>query len=97
MGQEIVQLIDGIRRDASEHLAEPFPGIDLQALTAGNERPRHRCRLAAVVAAEEGPVIPATAIPSSDLSAALLSISGSAGLATRSGCCPLGLMAYATA
>jgi len=41
----------------SQHIAKPGARIDFRALTGSDERPQHRRRFAAIVAAEEGPVV----------------------------------------
>src|SRR6266436_586866 len=59
MWQELVELINGMRRDAREHIAEPGPGIDLDAFAGRHESLQYSRCFAPVVAAEERPVIPA--------------------------------------
>jgi hypothetical protein len=57
MGQQFFKPFNGMVWDAAEHLLEPGKGIDLNQFAGGNKAAQHGRRLAAVVAAEEGPVV----------------------------------------
>jgi hypothetical protein len=57
MRQEFFDALDGMLRDAAEHISEPGKRIDADEFAGGNEAVQHGRSLAAVVAAEEGPVV----------------------------------------
>jgi hypothetical protein len=57
MGQKLIELADGMVGDAREQVAEPGERIDLHQL-AGSDKAAEHCRgLAAVIAAEERPLL----------------------------------------
>ena len=58
MREQFVQVGDGVRRDAREHVAEPGKRLDAAPLAGSDGASQHRRRLAAPVAAKEGPVAP---------------------------------------
>src|SRR5207302_9742377 len=57
--QEFGQSGNGMGGDAGEDILEPGEWIDSSPLTGSREAPQHGCRLAALVAAEERPVVSA--------------------------------------
>src|SRR5579884_1696314 len=59
VGKQLTEPGDGVRRDAREHIVEPGKRLDATPLAGSDEASQHRRRLAAAVAAEEGPVAPA--------------------------------------
>ena len=56
MGQEFIQPIDTVRRDAQEDVAEPGKRLDARPLAGSDEASQQRCRLAPTVAVNECPV-----------------------------------------
>jgi len=59
MWQQVIELLDRAFSDACEHVLEPGEWVHLRQFARGNETPQHRHRLAATIAAHEGPVAPA--------------------------------------
>ena len=57
--QQVIELLDRAFSDACEHVLEPGEWVHLRQFARGNETPQHRHRLAATIAAHEGPVAPA--------------------------------------
>ena len=59
MRQEFSEPVDGMIGDAGEDVSEPGKWIDLDALTGSCEATQHRGRSAALISAEEHPVVAA--------------------------------------
>src|ERR1700680_974898 len=54
--QEFIQAVDGVRRDAREHIVKPGERLNAAPFAGSDKASQHCRRLAALVAAEEGPV-----------------------------------------
>jgi hypothetical protein len=54
--KKLIELLDGVSRDAGEHVPEPCKRIDFQQLTGGDEAAQNSKGPATAVAAEKGPV-----------------------------------------
>ena len=59
IGQQFLELTCGMGRQASEDILEVGEGIDIVVLAGPGQRVEDRCRPAAAVAPQEGPVAPA--------------------------------------
>ena len=56
VGKQFTEPGDRVRGDAREHITEPGKRFDAAPLAGSDEASQHRCRVAAAVAAKEGPV-----------------------------------------
>src|SRR5258708_12473965 len=59
MRQQFIKAAHGMFGDAAEHISEPDKRVGFRKFAGRNEAAQHSRGLAAVVAAEEGPVIAA--------------------------------------
>jgi hypothetical protein len=58
MRQQVFESFDRMVSNAAENIAKPGKRIDLGQFAGGDKAAQNRCRLAAVIAPEEGPVVP---------------------------------------
>src|ERR1700704_466243 len=59
MRQQFIKAAHGMFGEAAEHVSEPGKRVSLHKFARRNEAAQNGCSLAAVVAAEEGPIVAA--------------------------------------